>query len=92
MATPLLTLFVGAGIGAMAYFLKALHRDIRDKFQNAEAKIGRAERELLEFKAQFPKHYVMKDDYIRTITGFEFKLDDLSKKIDTLIRRDDGQT
>lgn len=44
--------------------------------------ISRLERDLLEHKAQLPRLYVLKDDYIRTISVFEHKLDSMDKKSD----------
>lgn len=48
----------------------------------SEARIGKLNTDLHEFKAVIPRHYVLKDDYIRTISAFEYKLDNMDKKSD----------
>ncbi len=85
--TPVLIFVIGIGIGVIGYFLKSLHRDIREKFAEAEKKIAQVERDFMEFKALMPRQYVLKDDYIRTIASFDLKLDSMDKKMDSLIRR-----
>lgn len=87
LLTPVFSLIIGIGIGVIGYFLKSLHRDIKEKFAETEKKIAQVEREFMEFKAQMPRHYVLKDDYIRTISSFDLKLDSMDKKMDTLMRR-----
>ncbi|MBI5328867.1 MAG: hypothetical protein HZB80_11365 [Deltaproteobacteria bacterium] len=88
LVTPALMTIIGAGIAMIGYFLKSLHREIKSRFIAAEQKTDRVERDFMEFKTQLPKQYVLKDDYIRTISGVEYKLDSLDKKIDTLLRRE----
>lgn len=92
IVTPILLFFLGIGVGAIAYFLRNIHSDINMKFAEVSAefaetdkKIDRVDHDFMEFKAQIPTRYVLKDDYIRTISGFEFKVDELVKKVDQLI-------
>lgn len=89
LTTPFFLFALGAGVGAIGYFLKALHKDINGKFAHAEGKIDRVEHDLMEFKAELPVRFVLKDDYIRTISSFEYKLDGLSAKMDRLMRERD---
>lgn len=91
LATPFLTLFVGGGIGATGYFLKNLHRDIKTKFVETDKRIERLEREFMEHRAALPREFVLRDDFIRTIAGFDLKLDRMDKKIDTLMRYEEDQ-
>lgn len=84
---PILSVFIGAGIGAVGYFLKNLHREIKTMFAETDERLKKVEREFMERKAALPKEYVLKDDYIRTIASFELKLDSMDKKMDTLMRR-----
>lgn len=90
IVTPFLTLIIGVGIGVIGYFLKSLHKDFREKVKETDLEIKRIEHELVEFKVQMPRQFVLKDDYIRTISVFEKKLDDIGGEIKNLIGRKNG--
>ncbi|MBI5561305.1 MAG: hypothetical protein HY894_00390 [Deltaproteobacteria bacterium] len=90
--TQALLVCIGAGLGVIGYFLKALHRDIKEGSARTDEKISMVERDFMEFKAELPRTFVMKDDYIRTIASFDLKLDSMDKKMDTLMgRRNDDR-
>lgn len=84
-------------LAVCAYFLISLHSDWRrDKTDREkktalqDAKISGIERELLTFKADLPKQYVLKDDFIRVISVFESKLDEANKNLIKLVKRENG--
>lgn len=70
---PILLFFLTVTVGIVGFLLRNKIRDIE---KNVEAAL-RIERDLMEFKAMLPRQFVMKDDYIRTISVFEKKLDDM---------------
>lgn len=92
IATPFL-LFALSGIVAIAGFLiRNMVVDLKASVKEAVEKAERAERNWMEDKARLPERYVFRDDYIRSISQFEYKLDGLGKKIDSLSRRSDGES
>ncbi|WP_140921068.1 hypothetical protein [Limnobaculum xujianqingii] len=87
----LLMAFMGfvfaAGKILMAQVEKRL--DIRfEELENARKKTEsghmRMEREFLEFKATLPLEYVRRDDFIRSQTVIEAKLDALYNRLDSI--------
>lgn len=52
--------------------------------------ISRLEREFLELKAELPHKFTLKNDYIRTMSVFEKKLDDVHKNLLVLVKRENG--
>lgn len=78
---PILLFCLTVSVGVVGFLLRNKIRDI-EKDVEAALKAGR---DLLEFKAELPRHFVLKDDYIRTISVFEKKLDDMNANIVKLI-------
>lgn len=69
-------------IGVIAYFLKetknAIDKDIQDNKKDIEEnknEINSIKKEFNEFKENIPFHYVLRDDFIRSITNIDKKLD-----------------
>ncbi|TAN59645.1 hypothetical protein EPN18_10100 [bacterium] len=83
---PVLSFFLSIAVGMAGFFLKGLINGLKENITNADAKAQRLEREFMEFKAQLPKQYVLKDDYVRALSSFEYKLDSLGKKMDTILK------
>lgn len=88
---PFTVLFLGTLIATINYFLKRFADDIKADFAQLEGKIGRndeklirVERDLMDFKAQLPKEYVLRADHIRVTAIFEKKVDRLGDLIMTL--------
>ncbi len=80
-------------LGVCAYFLVSLHKDWKqekqdrkDKDTAQDEKIAQVEHNFMEFKADLPKHYVLKDDFIRVVSIFEKKLEDVSKNVLILVK------
>ena len=76
-----------AGIGKL--LLMQTQRHIEDRLRAIEetarqegAQWQRVEREFLQFQAEMPMKYVMRDDYIRGQSIIEAKLDGLADKIE----------
>lgn len=90
IATPFFIFALGVVVAAVGFLLKGLINGLKDDTRGAVEKTGRVERELMDFKAQLPRQYVLKDDYIRSMSNFEHKVDELGKKIDTLIIAKEG--
>lgn len=93
----IISFVITVGLGIVGYSVKALHKDMKEKIneavgkaEGAATKAGGVERELMEFKASIPRYYVLKDDYIRTISVFEKKLDDMNVNILKLVKRENG--
>jgi hypothetical protein len=63
---------------------KGLHESIREQqmeMRQAMANIQKAEREMLEWRAELPNLYVRRDDYIRNQTIIQAKLESIIDKI-----------
>lgn len=81
--TPILFFVLSLAVGVVGFFVKGLINEMKGR-------INHLERDLSELKAVLPRQYVIKDDYIRTISVFEQKLDDIRDNIIKLIQRENG--
>lgn len=59
-------------------------RQINDSLGKEREEIRRIDRQLLELKAELPREYVAKSDFVRSFTVVEAKLDSLADKIGNL--------
>ena len=98
MVIPLVILVLNvvltALVGLVMFFMRDFRGSIRDQFSGQEKKIEAVKDDFSEFKARLPQQYVLRDDFIRTITAFDAKLDrmgeNVSKKIDQYINETRG--
>jgi hypothetical protein len=59
-------------------------RQFSERLARMEENQHRQERELLQLKADLPVHYVRREDYVRSQTVIEAKLDALALRIENL--------
>lgn len=84
----IISIGAGAILGLIGYFLKDIRSSIREqqKTNQEEIKILRAD--LEELRAELPIKYVMRNDYIRTLSNLENKIernfDAVNKKLDKI--------
>jgi uncharacterized membrane protein YhiD involved in acid resistance len=57
------------------------------KQEKEAAAVKQLEHSFLHFKAELPLHYVRRDDYVRTQTIIEAKIDRVVSKLDTIQAR-----
>lgn len=79
----LLLAFFSAVWGFGSVILRQIEKRLDERFatlQKSADEVLRIERELMQFKAEMPKMFVMRDDYIR-------QQEDLNAKLDKLLER-----
>jgi hypothetical protein len=94
-----LVALLSAALGIIAYFLKDIRQNIKEKNVEQDEAIECLRDEFSNFKAMLPREYVLRDDYLRTTANLENKMDnlvkiisDLNKNINWLLGRDkDGK-
>jgi len=88
---PLVLLVVQLVVGGLITWLIAIQKSGRaealDRRKAQDEKIEGIKDDLHAFKAALPQQYVLRDDFIRVMTGFDAKLDRLAELIG-LHRRD----
>lgn len=68
--------------------LKGLEKEVAE-FKDTTKACSQLEREFLEFKAEMPMKYVMREDFIRFEVGINYKLDKLRDLfLDTFKKRE----
>lgn len=80
----LLLMFLGAsaGVGKLLLSRTEKHLDMRFNSLDKEAQEWkRVEREVMNLKAELPREYVRRDDYIRGQSVIEAKLDALALRL-----------
>ena len=88
-ATPetiqLLMLAVGSVLGLcsglVAFYLKDVRRALREEQQTLGEELSRLGRELARVEAGLPEKYVLRDDFVRTVVGFDHRLDRLAREV-----------
>lgn len=92
----LLLAFLGASAGAGKLLLNQMQSHLDQRFTHFDTRLKslddahkteskewrRVEREVLELKAELPRNYVRREDYIRGQTVLEHKLDALANKME----------
>ncbi len=71
-------------LGMIAYFLKEMRNDIKEKNQTQDQKIEAIKQDVSALKEDLPLKYVLRDDFIRAIAGLDRKMDLMGKEM-TLI-------
>lgn len=87
----LLVAFMGCVAGFGKLLLAQVERRLDQRFSALEktgAEWQRLERELLTLKADLPIQYVRREDYVRSQTVVEAKLDALAVRLDHLKLRE----
>jgi hypothetical protein len=64
--------------------LDARFKEVGDAQRNERENAARLERQLLELKAELPRTYVLREDYIHGQSVIEAKLDSLATRIENI--------
>ena len=79
-------------VGGLLTWLIAVYKSGRleasERHQAEERKIEAIKDDFHAFKAALPQQYVMRDDFIRVMSGFDAKLDRLAEMVGAHHRRD----
>lgn len=81
IVTPIFLFGLGVAAAVIAWFLRKLDGSIETRFSAADAKAERIERDLAQLKADLPRDFVLRDDYIRVTTLLETKLDKIINRL-----------
>ena len=74
-------------LGILGYFIRDLKRSLAEKDREQDSAIESIRRDFQDFRAKMPETYVLREDWIRTTTGFDKKLDDVAKQIRCIDRK-----
>jgi len=84
-AVQLLLLAIGAVLGLcsglVAFYLKEVRRALREGQNLLSVELARLGRELSRLEAGLPEKYVLRDDFVRTVVGFDHRLDGLTREV-----------
>jgi len=79
---------INFGLGIMMTFLtmsvKEVRDNIKERLQEQRAEIQAVREDLAQFKASAPHRYVLREDFIRSISVLDHKLDRMGSDIATL--------
>lgn len=67
--------------GIIAYFLRDIRQAVKEKHKEQDNKIEKLQGEFADMKASLPRHYVLRDDFIRAIAALDSKVDNIGKEI-----------
>jgi len=90
LGTIVLPSVIAAG-GAIGWFHRFSSKHMDDKFDDIskqiatnDSKIERLERDILQMQIQFPKDFVMRDEFIARMTDGAKKMDYLVEQVDAI--------
>lgn len=83
--TLLLSLISVAG-GVIAHFLKDIRASFQREQREQNEEIDGLRDDLAELKASLPHQYVIKDDFVREISGLHHKIDRIGRDISDINR------
>jgi len=72
---------LGLCSGLVAFYLKDLRRALREEQQSLEGELSRLRREAARLEAGLPEKYVLRDDFVRTVVGFDHRLEALTREV-----------
>lgn len=70
-----LNLVLTVGVATIAFFLKDYRSGIKEKFGDQDKRIEKVAQDLSDFQLAMPHNYVLRDDWLRSMAGFDHKLD-----------------
>lgn len=68
-------------IGIIGYFIKDKVKSLQEKDKKNEESINSLQKELIDFQKEMPFRYVTRDEFIRSITNIDSKLDKIYEKL-----------
>lgn len=71
-------------LGIIAYFLKDMKKSFEDKHLQNKCEITKMQEDLDDFKEKVADKYVMKEDFVRSITSVDKRFDILDEKLDKI--------
>lgn len=71
-------------LAIIAYFLKEMKKSFEDKHLQNTCEIAKVQEDLKEFKEKVADKYVMKEDFVRSITTVDKRFDILDEKLDKI--------
>lgn len=83
---PLLLMIVSFLTGLVAYFLKDIRSSLREKQDRQDKQVERVRDELHSFKEKLPSNYVMREDFLRSITALDMKVDTIHRDLGELVK------
>ncbi|QGP91693.1 hypothetical protein MGLY_10350 [Neomoorella glycerini] len=72
---------LSAALGVVGYLLKDIRAGMKDNEKEQNERIELLKREMADFKANMPKEYVLRDDFVRAIAGLDHKLDRMAREV-----------
>lgn len=79
-----LLIVLSAALGIVGYLLKDIRAGMKDSEREQNERIELLKREVADFKANMPKEYVLRDDFVRAIAGLDRKMDRMAREVSTM--------
>jgi hypothetical protein len=84
-SAQVLLLAIGAVLGLcsglVAFYLKDVRRALREEQSALSEELSRLRRDAARLEAGLPEKYVLRDDFVRTVVGFDHRLDGLTREV-----------
>jgi len=81
-----LMIVLSMALGVAGYLLKDIRASIKEKSREQDEEIDGIKKDLADFKAQMPREYVLRDDFVRAVAGLDRKIDRVTREISGISR------
>lgn len=71
-------------LGIIAYFLKDMKKGFEEKHIQNKCEITKVQEDLEDFKEKVSDKYVMKEDFVRSMTTVDKRFDIVDEKLDKI--------
>ena len=83
---------IGFLIGIIGFLLKGLKSSVDERLNNQDNRIEKVSNQIAELKANLPHIYVLRDDFLRAISGIDTRIElefkEISKQFQEFWRRE----
>ncbi|MEW6423162.1 MAG: hypothetical protein AB1523_00200 [Bacillota bacterium] len=80
-ALLIVTSLLGTATLIIGYFLKDWKAAQKEKDAAQDQAIEGVRKDIADFKAALPHHYVLRDDFIRAVAGLDLKMDRMAREV-----------
>lgn len=85
-ATPWILFILGLFAGIISYFLKDIRSQLKERMDKQDGEIKELRDDLNNFKSAAPTIYVLREDFLRSVTNLDMKIDSMSKTLNDFIK------
>ena len=77
---------IGCGIAIIGYFLRDMRETLNKQIAKQDERIDKIVQNLVDLREELPMKYVLRDDFLRAVSGLDNRIDSGFKEISKQIQ------